>query len=295
MRRLVFLLLCSCSIVLVNAQTDTIQPQTLEGVIIKSYRPPQSVAKLPEVHGTYTVGGRKSEVLQVQDMAVNLSEKTGRQIFSQIPGAFIYDMDGSGNQVNFSTRGLDPHRSWEYNVRQNGVLINSDIYGYPASHYSVPMEAVKNIEITRGTAALQYGAEFGGMINYVTKGADTTKEVSFESINTVGSFGLFSTYNALGGKIGKWTYYGYYQHRISDGYRENSESDAQAQYVNLSYQFSNSMSLRLELGRSQYLYQIPGPLTDSMFHENAQQSTRSRNYFSPDIYVPSLTFDWCTQ
>lgn len=70
-------------------------------------------------------------------MAANLAEKTGRQIFAKIPGAFIYDMDGSGNQVNISTRGLDPHRSWEYNIRQNGIMINSDLYGYPASHYSL--------------------------------------------------------------------------------------------------------------------------------------------------------------
>ncbi|MBK9105607.1 MAG: TonB-dependent receptor [Saprospiraceae bacterium] len=275
-----------------SAQDDTLKAVDLEHIVVKGYRFNEVTAKLSDVHGTYIIGGRKSTVLPVQDLPANLAEKTGRQIFAKIPGAFIYDMDGSGNQVNFSTRGLDAHRSWEYNVRQNGVLLNSDIYGYPASHYSMPMEAVKNIEIVQGTAALQYGAEFGGMINYVTKSADTTKPVSFESINTVGSYGLFSSYNALGGKLGKFSYYTYYQRRVSDGYRTNARSDAQAQFANLKYDFSSSLNLQFEIGRSEYVYQIPGPLTDSMFYADPRQATRSRNYFNPDIYVPSMTLNW---
>jgi len=38
------------------------------------------------------------------------------------------------------------------------------MYGYPASHFGLPMEAVERIELVRGTGALQYGAQFGGML-----------------------------------------------------------------------------------------------------------------------------------
>lgn len=280
------------SAISLDAQVDTLKSIDLQNIVVKGYRFNEVTSRLPDVHETYIIGGRKSVVLPVTDLPANLAEKTGRQIFAKIPGAFIYDMDGSGNQVNFATRGLDAHRSWEYNIRQNGVMINSDIYGYPASHYSMPMEAVRNIEIVQGTAALQYGAEFGGMINYVTKDADTTRPVSFESINTVGSYGLFSSYNALGGKVGKLKYYTYYQRRVSDGYRENADSDASAQFASLQYDFSSRLNLKFEIGRSEYLYRIPGPLTDSMFYADPRQSTRTRNYFNPDIYVPSLTLNW---
>lgn len=274
------------------AQQDTLDGKTLNNVVVKGYRFNETSAKLQEVHGTYIIGGHKSEVINVQDLPANLAEKTGRQLFAKVPGAFIYDMDGSGNQINVSTRGLDAHRSWEFNVRQDGVMINSDIYGYPASHYSMPMEAIKNIELIRGTASLQYGAEFGGMLNYVIKEPDTTKPVSVELINSVGSYGLLSSFNAIGGKTGRLTYYGYFHSRNSDGYRDHSESKAQAEFVNLQYKFSEKLNLRLEFGRSEYLYQIPGPLTDSMFYNNPRQSTRSRNYFSPDIYIPSLKMEY---
>jgi Fe(3+) dicitrate transport protein len=175
---------------------------------------------LPDVHNTYILAGKKSETIQMAGVNGNIAEKTGRQIFAKIPGVFVYDMDGSGNQINISTRGLDPHRSWEYNIRQNGVITNSDMYGYPASHYSPAMESIERIELVRGTSSLQYGAQFGGMINYVTKGPDTTRAFSFESINSGGSFGLFSSYNAIGGKVGKLTYSAYYQKRHSNGYRK---------------------------------------------------------------------------
>jgi Fe(3+) dicitrate transport protein len=274
-------------------QTDTIHRSIiLQNISITGYRQIQAIKQLQDLHQTYIISGKKNEVITLAGLPANIAEKTGRQIFARIPGAFVYDMDGSGNQINLATRGLDPHRSWEYNVRQNGIMINSDIYGYPASHYSMPMEAVKNIELVRGTAALQYGAEFGGMINYVLKTPDTSVQLGIESIHSVGSFGLLSTYNAIGGRLGKMTYQGYFQKRVSDGYRRNSRSQSDAQYIMFGYDLADKCQLQLEIGRSNYEHQLPGPLTDSMFYADPRQSTRARNYYSPTIWVPSLKLDW---
>ena len=271
--------------------TDSLRTHTLKQVTIKGNRP-TVVESLPAVYGMYLMGGKHNEAIRLTDMDANVAEKNGRQVFARIPGVFVYDMDGTGNQVNIATRGLDPHRSWENNIRQNGVMTNSDIYGYPASHYSPPMESVERVELVRGTGSLQYGAQFGGMLNYVMKQADTTRQVGFESTNSVGSFGLLSSYNAIGGRVGKLTYYAYYYRRHSDGYRQNSRSDAEAQFASLQFQASKRLMLSAEVGRSEYVYQIPGPLTDAMFAQNPRQSTRSRNYFNPDIWVPSFRLNW---
>ena len=265
---------------------------SLDEITIEEKKNNILVEILPDVYDTYLMAGVKNEVLQLGGINANISEKTGRQIFAKIPGVFVYDMDGSGNQINISTRGLDPHRSWEYNIRQNGVITNSDMYGYPASHYSPAMESIERIELIHGTASLQYGAQFGGMINYVTKQPDTSKTFTFETINTAGSYGLFSSYNSISGKVGRFTYSAYYQKRHSDGYRKSSRSDAQSQFASISYEFAKNLKVKAELGRSSYVYQIPGPLTDSMFAANSRQSTRDRNYFNPDIYIPSLVLDW---
>lgn len=272
-------------------RTDSLPTRTLESIEVRASRAAMS-ASLPDVQGTYLLAGKRSALIRLTDTDANIAEKNARQMLGRIPGLFVYDMDGTGNQLNVATRGLDPHRSWENNLRQNGVLTNSDIYGYPASHYSPPGESVERVEWVGGTASLQYGAQFGGMLNYVTKRADTTRRFGFETIGSVGSYGLRSSYNAVGGRVGKWTYYGYAYGRHSDGYRQSSRSDAQAQFLSLQYQATRRLGVTVEAGRSAYTYQIPGPLTDSMFRADPRQATRSRNYFNPDIWVPSVRVDW---
>lgn len=276
--------------VVAQTPTDSLQEKALNEIKIRAQR--TTIERLPQVSGTYLWIGKKSEVISLENIDANVAEKTPRQIFAKVPGVFVYDMDGSGNQTNISTRGLDPHRGWEFNIRANGIMTNSDIYGYPASHFSLPMEAIGRIELVRGTGALQYGAQFGGMLNYVIKTPDISKKIGLESINSVGSYGLLSSYNAIGGKIGKLQYYAFYSKRVSEGYRKNSNSDYDGQGFLLKYMPTQKLALKAELLRSNYIYKIPGPLTDAMFEADPRQSTRARNYFNPEIYVPSLAADW---
>ncbi len=280
------------SVLFAQEKADTLMPQQLPAVEINAQL--EQIARLPQSQGAYLWAGKKSEVINLQNMDVNIAEKTARQIFAKVPGVFVYDMDGTGNQTNISTRGLDPHRGWEFNIRANGTMTNSDIYGYPASHFSLPMEAVGRIELIRGTGALQYGAQFGGMLNYVLKQPDTSRAIGWETINSTGSYGLLSTFNALGGKVGKLQYYAFYSKRVSDGYRDNSESDYDGQGLVLKYAAGKNLTIGAELLRSNYIYHLPGPLTDAMFQANPRQSTRSRNYFNPKIYIPSLSLEWKT-
>ena len=289
------LLLCfSYSLVnLFSQEQDSIKKINLNEVLFKTYRSQiEELSTLHKVESGMINAGKKNEIIQLKNSLTNVADKSARQIFAKVPGIFVYDMDGSGNQLNISTRGLDPHRSWEFNMRQNNIMTNSDIYGYPASHYSPPLESIQKIELIRGTSALQYGSQFGGMINLLTKSADSTKTFNAELQNSVGSFGLFSSYNAVHGQVNKIKYYAYWYKRVSDGYRENSNSNAQAQFIQLIYEPNAKWTASLELARSQYVYRIPGALTDSMFYENPRQSTRARNYFSPDIVIPSFKLKW---
>lgn len=284
------LFLSSFSSAQTPARSDTLKPQTLAEIRIRAQR--ETIQRLPSVQGTYLWSGKKNEVINLENTEANIAEKTPRQVFAKIPGVFVYDMDGTGNQTNISTRGLDPHRGWEFNIRTDGIGVNSDLYGYPASHFSLPMEAIRRIEIVRGTGALQYGAQFGGMLNYVLKQPDTTRQLGFESTNSVGTYGLMSTYAALGGKSGKWEYCAFYSRRTSAGYRQNSETNYDGEGAMLKFSATPRLSFKATMLRSNYLYHIPGPLTDAMFEADPRQSTRSRNYFNPEIYVPAFATEW---
>ena len=63
---------------------DTTKTITLKATTITAYRQEQTVKQLSAVHETYIIGGRKNEVIVVQDLPANLAEKTGRQIFAKI-------------------------------------------------------------------------------------------------------------------------------------------------------------------------------------------------------------------
>lgn len=272
--------------------SDTLKTQTLDEVKVEALRINQDIQRLEPIKGTYIYSGKKTEVIDLSQKNVALTEKYGRQIFSKVPGVFVYDMDGTGNQINISTRGLDPHRGWEFNIRKDGILTNSDMYGYPASHYNIPMEAVERIEIVRGTGSLQYGAQFGGRLNYVSKQPDTTKQLTFESINTIGSYGLVSTYNGASGKIGKFRYSTWINKKWITGYRDNSDSQYDAEAFSLFYDPKQNLHFKFEWTHSNYIVHLAGPLTDQMFLSNPKMSTRSRNYYNPNIHVPSITMDW---
>lgn len=272
--------------------SDTIRTNDLAPIKIEVRRITTDIQRLDPIKGTYIFAGKKTEVIDLTQKDAAITEKYGRQIFTKIPGVFVYDMDGTGNQLNISTRGLDPHRGWEFNIRKDNVLTNTDMYAYPASHYSIPMEAVERIELVRGTGSLQYGAQFGGMLNFISKQPDSTKKISIESINTIGSYGLLSTYNSLSGKIGKFRYSAWMNQKSMTGYRENSRSTFDAQAISLFYDVSKKLRLKLEWTHSNYITQLPGPLTDSMFLLDPKMATRSRNYYQPNIHVPSFSIRW---
>jgi len=290
------LFIAICVLVSLNTfsqiRTDTISHHVLEEVRILGEKP--DITRLDSISGTYINFGKKNEVINLSTKDAAITEKYGRQIFAKIPGVFVYDMDGTGNQVNISTRGLDPHRGWEFNIRKDGVMTNSDMYGYPASHYSIPMEAVERIEIVRGTGSLQYGAQFGGSLNYISKKPDSVRAFAFQSINTAGSYGLLSTFNSIGGTKGKFKYYAWFNKKANSGYRDNSDSKADAQNISLFYYPTKNLSVKAEWTRSNYIIHLAGPLTDAMFNANPRSSTRSRNYYNPVINIPSLTVDWKT-
>lgn len=250
------------------------------------------ISRLKPVEGTAIYAGKKSEVVEVEDLAANLATNNSRQIYSKVAGLNIWENDGAGIQLAIGGRGLNPNRVSNFNTRQNGYDISADALGYPESYYSPPTEAIERIEIVRGAASLQYGTQFGGFINFRLKDGPENKPFELVSRQTAGSFGLFNSFNSIGGKKGKWKYYGYYQYKTGDGWRPNSGFDVHNAHANVSYQFNSKLSLRMEYTYMQYLAQQAGGLTDAMFEQNAQQSIRSRNWFQVNWNLAALNLDY---
>lgn len=250
------------------------------------------VQKLRNVEGFAIYAGKKSEVIRLDQATANLATNNARQIFKGIAGLNIWENDGGGLQLSIGARGLDPNRTSNFNTRQNGYDISADALGYPESYYTPPAQALEKIEIVRGAASLQYGPQFGGLLNFVLKKGPKEKAFEFTSENTVGSYGLLSSFNSMGGSKNGWNYYTFYQRKQGDGWRPNSGFHQNTAYLSISKDFSSKFKIGLEYTYMDYLAQQAGGLVDFEFERDPRQSIRSRNWFKVNWNLAALNLDY---
>ena len=267
---------------------DSIRHQTLGEVTVTGAAPHFAAS----VDGTTLTAGRRNELIKPREVNANLVQNNMRQVMARIPGLMVWENDGSGQQINIATRGLSPNRSWEFNVRQNGYDVSADAFGYPEAYYAPPLEAVERIQLLRGGAGLQFGPQFGGLLNYKLRRGSRDKKVEVETSNTAGSNGLLNSYNAVGGTVGKVNYYAYYRHRQGDGWRRNNRFSVDDLHGNVHVALTERLTLNAELTYATNRLQQPGGLTDAQFAQDSRQSTRERNWFSTPWLVPAFTLDY---
>lgn len=240
------------------------------------------IGYLKAIEGTAIYASKKNEVILVDDVAANKSTNNARQIYAKVAGINVWESDAGGIQLGVGGRGLNPNRTTNFNTRQNGYDISADALGYPESYYTPPTEAVERIDVIRGAASLQYGTQFGGVLNFkLKKGADD-KRISLTARQTMGSFGLSNSFISVGGTKGTVNYSTFYQHKRGDGWRENSGFESNTAFFQVSNQFSEKLKVGMEYTYMHYLAQQAGGVTDRQMLENPRLSTRDRNWFKID-------------
>jgi Fe(3+) dicitrate transport protein len=251
-----------------------------------------SAAWMRSVDGMAIYASKKTELIRIDDLTANLATNNARQTFSRVPGLNIWESDGGGLQLGIGGRGLNPNRTSNFNTRQNGYDIAADALGYPESYYTPPTEALERIEVVRGAASLQYGTQFGGVLNFVFREGPREKPFEFLSRQTVGSFGLFSSFNSVGGTVGKVNYYGFYQYKRGNGWRDNAGFNQHTAYGAINTALSSKVNIGVEVTTMHYLAQQPGGLTDAMFDRDPRQSIRDRNWFKVGWNLAAVTADF---
>ena len=277
---------------------DSIGTARLAGVVVTGSRPVGSVAALPDVRGASLFAGKKTQVLLLDSLTANRAQNVSREVLGRIPGANFSETEGAGFPANgIGWRGLDPVQSVELNVRQDGVGIAADAFGYPETYYLPPLEAVSRVEIVRGAGSLQFGPQVGGVVNYVLREGLPNTAPQFTARETAGSYGLSTTYADVAGGSGRWTYFGYGQGRLQDGSRPNGDLRQLSAAARVGYQIGNPQaggSLRLSADYSLLRNRIhmPGGLGNDAFNADASRSFRARNWLTSPWNVGALTADW---
>lgn len=263
----------------------------LDEVVVTEKRTDFGFTRMGAVESVGIYEGKKTEVIIPDQLVANMATNNARQVFSRVAGLNIFENDGSGLQLSVGGRGLDPNRVSNFNVRQNGYDISADALGYPESYYTPPVEALGRIEVVRGAASLQYGTQFGGLINFVMKKPVADKKIQLVARQTLGTYGFYNTFTSASGTVGKLSYYTFFQYKKGDGWRPNSAFTNHTFYSNVNYQLTTKSKIGIDVTQMGYLAQQPGGLTDKMFLQNAQQSNRERNWFKVNWNLFALHFD----
>lgn len=266
--------------------------QNLDAVTIVAEQEKRfAIRRLRAVEGTAIYAGKKTEVVRLDALTANLASNQARQIYAEVSGLNIFESDDAGLQLSIGGRGLDPNRSASFNTRQNGYDISADVLGYPESYYTPPAEALQEIQVVRGAASLQYGTQFGGLVNFVFRQPDATRKFGLVSRQTVGSNGLFTSFNSVSGTVGKVGYYGMFNFKRGDGFRPNSGFESYNAYVDVHYKLTDKTEISFEYTYLDYLAQQGGGLTDAQFYEDPLQSNRTRNWFKVDWQLLDLRLE----
>jgi Fe(3+) dicitrate transport protein len=248
--------------------------------------------QLGELNDDQLIGSKKTETIEVEELTASKGTNNANQVFYRSPLTNIVQIDGAGIQLGIGGRGLDPHRSANFSIRQNGYDISADALGYPESYYTPPTEAIEKVEVLRGAAALQFGSQFGGVVNFKLKHA-YSKPFEVKTRQTIGSFGFINSYNSLGGTTKKnIKYFAFYQNKSGKDYRPNAHFNLQSVHGHIELPLGKKLVAGLDQTYMTYLAQQPGGLTDQEFNQDPKQSNRERNWFEIKWYVPALALTY---
>ena len=275
-----------------SASRDTVS-HVLETVRVTATVAPKTITSLPERSGALLLTGMKTEVILVDSMGANAAQNVARQVLGRVPGLVVAETEGAGFPTNgIAVRGLNPTQSVEMNVRQNGVGIAADPYGYPETYYLPPLESVERVEIIRGASGLQFGPQFGGVVNYVMRRGDASRPFAVALQQTGGSDGLQNTFGSIGGGAGRVQWFGAMQRKSQDGWRPNSDLLQTTSYTALTAAVTPTLTATLDYSALRNRIHMPGGLSDDQFASGAQQSFRARNWLASPWNVTSATVAW---
>jgi Fe(3+) dicitrate transport protein len=270
------------------SKSEIVQDTTLVPLEFIVYSKPISQGFMPDLKDGVIYSGKVTHNVDLKNLHIDATISAGRQWFSKVPGVSVWESDGSGLNTSISVRGWSPNRSWDMNVRMDGMDIASDPMGYPEAYYTPLTEFIENIEMIKGAGALSFGTQFGGAINYQTV-EPSRRKIKYQGLYCAGQFGTESHFHGISGTHGKSSFGAWFQERISDGWRENSQYRTRNYLLKWNRNLNKNWSLKTEYTKHHSISQQPGGLTDAQFDQSIFLSNRSRNWFEIDWQVLGIS------
>ncbi len=174
-----------------------------------------------EVESTRILSGKKNKATKT-DVNPPIATDNLRQFFSQ-NAAVLTPEQSTEPWAALSIRGIgDPHEAQNVLILQDGLPVPVDMYGTAGQYYSPPGPLMDEIEVIGGGAALMFGPQPGGAINFRSKALTPETEFGGKVGLTYGSYDLRSTVNQIHGKAGNTAYWAGYYGKSGNGYQRTN-------------------------------------------------------------------------
>lgn len=252
------------------AQEDPIQENpnaVMDTVVVTASRQEEPTARVP-AHVT---------VVKAEDIE-NSTAQNVAEVLSMIGGAHV--MDTGGNRRNYwvDIRGFGESSPQNLLLLVDGRRVNLPDLSGPDWNL-IPLERIERIEVVRGSRGTTlYGDNASqGVINIITKeGRRLEGNVSAK----YGSYNTFKGNGSISGASERISYdltVGYLE---SDGYRDNSDSQAKDIGTNVKIDPSDWVRLHFSAGYHYDDTRNPGSILESQFDAGADRT----DTFSPDDF-----------
>ncbi|MFT6851256.1 MAG: Fe(3+) dicitrate transport protein, partial [Sphingobacteriales bacterium] len=264
---------------------------SLEKIISVGLEPANYNLSTVEILGTNSnvIRSLPGTATKIDKKEIELLQPMGTQeLLIYTPGVQGFADDGMGNsKLNIGIRGLNPRRSSRVLVLEDGIPIQPALYLYANMYYNPPIERIDDLELIKGSGAIEYGPQtMGGVINYITN--KPRKEFG-------GDFSLIGGTNNLKTLVAKVGGFGNERltpevqliYKAADGYRENNHFDQINGTVKLNILASQKQSIYIkgnvnyELSNATYT-----GLTEYSFNENPNFNPKKFDEF--EVFRVSL-------
>jgi Fe(3+) dicitrate transport protein len=253
---------------------------------------------LPPVEGTRINVGKKTSFVKPAEFPA-FAGNDYREVMATTPGILVSE-EPQSPIINFGYRGLNSQRSEFMQVLKDGISIKNEQFGFPETHYTPILDAVDRIELIRAGAALQFGPQPGGALNFVMKMPRQDAPFHFTTRNVFGSYGYYRNFTEVDGTVGRLGYYFYYDHRQQDGFRQaNSDYDLNGGSPRLVWDATNDSRFILTLDAYNEEHGEPGGMRrreevnppNSVFVEDGfTQTSRFFDRFRLERYYAMLEY-----
>lgn len=194
--------------------------------------------RLSEIPGSASVL-EADDYRQSQPLSIN-------DVLRRVPGLYPRGEEGLALRPNIGFRGLNPTRSSEVLLLEDGVPLTYAPYGSNETYYHPPLERFTAIEVLKGSGQIVFGPHtVGGVINYITPrppedaegrllvrgGSRNTREIVLQGGDTFGRFGVVGGFTA----------------RETDGIRDNQHLAYGDLFLKGVFEVSDRQALTLKL------------------------------------------------